>query len=119
MKNYKDVEAYLLDQSESIIPLLITIRELIQSEAPEAIEKISYGMPAYHYRGKPLIYFAAQKKHLGIYATPNAHNYFEEQLQPYKRGKGSVQFPYNRAIPFKIIREMIQFNLNAIDQLTQ
>jgi uncharacterized protein YdhG (YjbR/CyaY superfamily) len=117
MKNYKDVEEYLLDQPESVIPLLISIRELIQTEVPEAVEKISYGMPAYQYCGKPLIYFAAQKKHLGIYATPNAHNFFEEQLQSYKRGKGSVQFPYNRDIPFDLIRSMIRFNKETLDAL--
>jgi uncharacterized protein YdhG (YjbR/CyaY superfamily) len=117
MKNYKDVEEYLLDQPESVIPLLISIRELIQTEVPEAVEKISYGMPAYQYCGKPLIYFAAQKKHLGIYATPNAHNFFEDQLQSYKRGKGSVQFPYNRDIPFDLIRSMIRFNKETLDAL--
>jgi uncharacterized protein YdhG (YjbR/CyaY superfamily) len=117
MKNYKDVEEYLLDQPESVIPLLISIRELIQTEVPEAVEKISYGMPAYQYCGKPLIYFAAQKKHLGIYATPNAHNFFEDQLQSYKRGKGSVQFPYNQDIPFDLIRSMIRFNKETLDAL--
>lgn len=78
-------------------------------EVPDAEEKMSYGMPGYYLNGRPLVYFAGYKKHIGFYATPNGHERFEKELSSYKQGKGSVQFPLNDEIPYQLIREIVKF----------
>jgi uncharacterized protein YdhG (YjbR/CyaY superfamily) len=55
------------------------------------------------------VYFAAQKKHLGFYATPSGHTEFADRLSAYKQGKGSVQFPYAKPIPYDVIEEIARF----------
>ena len=105
------VDEYIYNQPEDIRPVLIRVRELIRRTAPDAQEGISYGMPAYKLYGKPLVYFAAQKKHLGFYATPSGHEEFAEHLSAYKQGKGSVQFPYNKPIPYDLIEEFVEFRM--------
>ena len=87
------------------------IRMLILEKAPEAQESISYGMPAYKTNGKPLIYFAAFKNHIGLYATPSGHTHFAEALSQYKQGKGSVQFPNEQPLPLDLIAEIIAFRV--------
>ena len=87
------------------------IRMLILEKAPEAQESISYGMPAYKTNGKPLIYFAAFKNHIGLYATPSGHTHFADALSQYKQGKGSVQFPNEQPLPLDLIAEIIAFRL--------
>ena len=87
------------------------IRMLILEKAPEAQESISYGMPAYKTNGKPLIYFAAFKNHIGLYATPSGHKHFAEALSQYKQGKGSVQFPNEQPLPLDLIAEIIAFRV--------
>ncbi len=86
------------------------IRRTIKEAAPEAEEVISYQMPAYRQHGI-LVYFAAFKNHIGFYATPNGHNQFKEQLAIYKQGKGSVQFPLDKPIPFDLISKIVKFRV--------
>ena len=87
------------------------IRMLILEKAPEAQESISYGMPAYKTNGKPLIYYAAFKNHIGLYATPSGHTHFADALSQYKQGKGSVQFPNEQPLPLDLIAEIIAFRV--------
>lgn len=61
--------------------------------------------------GKPLVYFAGFKKHIGFYATPSGHEAFSRELSKYKHGKGSVQFPLNQPIPFDLIRQIVAFKV--------
>lgn len=110
-KNIETVDAYLNIFPEDIRRVLEKIRSIIMNKAPEAVESISYGMPAYKYHGKPLVYFAAQKKHIGFYATPTGHKAFKDELSQYKQGKGSVQFPYSNPIPFDLIGRIVEFRV--------
>lgn len=104
-----EVENYIGQFPEGIQAILRTIRALIKSTAPDAEESMAYGMPAYKTYKKPLVYFAAFQHHIGFYATPSGHEAFEEELSQYKQGKGSVQFPLNRAIPYGLIEKMVKF----------
>ncbi|MBL7826386.1 MAG: DUF1801 domain-containing protein, partial [Saprospiraceae bacterium] len=88
------------------------IRRTIQEAAPDAVERISYGMPTYSQHGN-LVYFAAYKHHIGFYATPTGHEAFKAELAPYKQGKGSVQFPLDQPIPFDLIRRIVKFRVET------
>lgn len=46
------------------------------------------------------------KNHIGFYATPSGHSEFLDELSKYKQGKGSVQFPLDKPIPYKLIERM-------------
>lgn len=112
MKNFTTVDQYIQEFGKETQERLIAIRKLIQETAPEAIESISYGMPAYKVNGKPLVYFAGYKSHIGFYATPTGHSAFEKELSNYKQGKGSVQFPLSEPLPMKLIAEIVRFRLS-------
>ena len=112
MKNkYSDIDGYIKTFPENIQKLLDQIRLNIKLAAPEAEESISYGMPAFKTNGKPLVYFAAFKHHIGFYATPTGHNEFEKELSNYKQGKGSVQFPINKPLPLDLISKITKFRV--------
>ena len=72
---------------------------------------MSYGMPAYKLKGKPLVYFAGFKNHIGFYATPSGHTEFARELSKYKQGKGSVQFPIDQPMPLELISLIVQFRV--------
>ena len=105
------IDIYIASFPDDVREILKRIRHLVLKYAPEAEESITYGMPAYKTNGKPLVYFAAFKNHIGLYATPSGHSAFEEELSVYKRGKGSVQFPLNKPIPYDLIRRIIEFRV--------
>ena len=105
------VDDYIASFPPDIQAILTRIRELIKQQAPEAVESFAYGMPAYKTNGRPLVYFAAFDKHIGFYATPSGHTRFSEELSVYKQGKGSVQFPLNKPIPYELIRQIVEFRV--------
>ena len=105
------IASYFAKVPETSQKRMQQIRMLILEKAPEAQESISYGMPAYKTNGKPLIYFAAFKNHIGLYATPSGHTHFADALSQYKQGKGSVQFPNEQPLPLDLIAEIIAFRV--------
>lgn len=113
---FKSVDEYIQAFPNEVQMILNKIRNIIISKAPEAIESISYGMPAYKTNGKPLVYFAGYKKHIGFYATPTGHSEFANELSKYKQGKGSVQFPINQSIPYDLIERIIDFRVQENEQ---
>jgi len=91
--------------------ILNQVRTTIQHAAPDAEESIAYGMPAYKLNGRPLVYFAGYKSHIGFYATPTGHTEFAKELSKYKQGKGSVQFPIDQPIPLELIAQIVEFRV--------
>lgn len=110
----KTVDDYIASQPADRRERLQTIRQTIQSICPEAVESISYGMPAYKFAGKPLVYFAGFAHHIGLYATPTAHTAFATELAGYKKGKWSVQFPLDQALPLALIQKIIRFKRDEV-----
>jgi uncharacterized protein YdhG (YjbR/CyaY superfamily) len=114
--DFKSVEQYIASFPQDTQMLLKKIQEIIINNAPNAVESISYGMPAYKLNGKPLVYFAGYKNHIGFYATPTGHIKFAEELSVYKQGKGSVQFPINQPIPYELIKKIVSFRVKENEQ---
>ncbi len=109
------VEEYISKFPEQIQAIMQRIRETIKRNAPDVTEEcISYKMPVYKLNGKPLVYFAAYAKHIGFYATPTGHSAFVKDLAPYKQGKGSVRFPLDQPIPFKLIERIVRFRVEEV-----
>ena len=109
--NFKNTDEYIESYPEDVQELLKKVRTAIRKMAPDAEESISYGMPAYKLNGKPLVYFAAFKNHIGFYATPTGHEEFAEELSKYKQGKGSVQFPIDKKLPLDLISKIVKFRV--------
>lgn len=105
------VDAYIEEFSPEVQVLLYKMRNAILKVASDAQESISYGMPAYKTQGKPLVYFAAYKNHIGFYATPSGHEAFKKELSGYQQGKGSVQFPLNEPLPLELIGKIVAFRV--------
>lgn len=103
------IDNYIKQFPKEVQEKLLEIRKIIFTAAPDAMEKISYGMPGFFLNSKPLVYFAAYKNHIGFYATPNGHEKFAKELSVYKQGKSSVQFPLNKEILFDLIRRIVEF----------
>lgn len=111
MSKIKNVEEYIADFPIETQTILEQVRAIIKKTAPAAEESISYAMPAYKLNGKPLVYFAGYKEHIGFYATPTGHEAFKDDLSNYKQGKGSVQFPLDKPIPLDLIERITKFRV--------
>jgi uncharacterized protein YdhG (YjbR/CyaY superfamily) len=108
------IQNYLLQFPVEVQEKLAKIRSIVLAVAPDAIESISYGMPAYKLNKKPLVYFAGYKNHIGLYATPSGQAHFKQELAGYKQGKGSVQFPLTEEPPYNLIAQIVAYKKNEI-----
>ena len=106
----QSIDEYILQFPLEIQEILEKIRKVIKESAPEATEKISYGMPTFVLHGN-LVHFAAFKNHIGLYPTPSGIEAFKQELAEYKGAKGSVQFPLKKPIPYELISEIVKFRI--------
>jgi uncharacterized protein YdhG (YjbR/CyaY superfamily) len=90
--------------------LLQKMRLTIKKAAPQAKETISYGIPAFSLNGM-LVWFAAFKNHIGLYPRASAIAAFKKELSPYKKAKGSVQFPLDQPLPLALVSRMVKFRV--------
>lgn len=106
----KDIETSSIDDYIAGFPtdlqmILQKVRQTIREAAPDAKEKIAYGIPTFTLEGN-LVHFAAFKQHIGFYPDPRGIDEFINKLARYRSGKGTIQFPLNEPIPYDLIREV-------------
>ena len=112
------IAEYIAGQRLEIQPLLGKLYQAIKEAAPEAEEKISWGMATFIYHGN-LVHFSAEKKHIGFHPAPTAINAFKEDLKEYRCSKGTVQFPYDKPLPLDLIGKMVYFRTAEQETLFQ
>jgi uncharacterized protein YdhG (YjbR/CyaY superfamily) len=110
------IDEYISQFPEDVQKIMQKIREVIKESAPEAVEKISYQMPAFYFHGY-LVYFGAHKNHIGFYPTGSGIEAFKEELSAYMWSKGAVQFPLDKPIPYELIRKIVKFRVAAAQNL--
>ena len=96
------IDTHIAEHPPKVRAILRKIRATIRKAAPGATEAISYGVPAFKLHGN-LIFFAAHKTHVGIY--PRVAE-MKDELAKYAGGKGTVQLPLDKPIPYGLITRM-------------
>lgn len=102
------VDEYIAGFPTEIQAILQTVRATIHAAVPDAQECISYGMPAFRLR-RVLVYFAANKQHLGFYPTGAGITVFADELAPFEHSKGAVRFPYDQPMPLDLITRIARW----------
>lgn len=106
----KTIDEYIAGFPKDVQEILEKIRQTIREAAPEAEEAIRYRMPSFKLKGN-LVYFAAFKRHIGFYPIPSGIEQFKAELSVYEQGKGSVQFPLDKPIPYDLISRTVKFRV--------
>jgi uncharacterized protein YdhG (YjbR/CyaY superfamily) len=111
MKIMSSPKSYIDSFAKDVQIKLNQIRQIILKASKDAEEGVAYGMVGYKLYGRPLIYFAAFKNHIGLYATPSGHKEFAKELEKYVHNKGSVQFPLSQKLPVTLITKIVKFRV--------
>jgi uncharacterized protein YdhG (YjbR/CyaY superfamily) len=90
--------------------ILEKVRTTIGHAAPEAMETISYMMPAFKQHGI-LVYFAAWEKHIGLYPPISGNKTLEKAIARYAGPKGNLQFPLDEPIPYDLIVRIVKLRV--------
>jgi uncharacterized protein YdhG (YjbR/CyaY superfamily) len=110
------IDDYLSGAEEEQRAALEVVRRTVAEVVPEATEGISYGMPAFRYRGRPLIGFAAFKKHCSLF--PMGHTVLDQlgdEVAAYRTAKGTLQFTPDRPIPRRLIKKIVRARTREIE----
>jgi uncharacterized protein YdhG (YjbR/CyaY superfamily) len=111
----RDVDGFIEAAPKAAQPKLKELRALIKKTAPTAQERISYGMPYYHYQGR-LAYFNAWKSHIGLYLPTPIVAEHKNELAGYETTKATIRFPLDKKLPVALIRKLIKARMKKNDE---
>jgi uncharacterized protein YdhG (YjbR/CyaY superfamily) len=104
----KDVDEYLAGVPEPARTTLKKVRAVIRSAAPpEAVETISYGIPALKHNGM-LVWFAAFSDHCSFFPTAAVIRMFQDELKAFPIAKGTIRFPVDKPLPAGLLKRMVR-----------
>ncbi|HXL19619.1 MAG TPA: DUF1801 domain-containing protein [Streptosporangiaceae bacterium] len=100
------VDEYIASCPDDVQEKLGEIRRRLRGAVPDAGETISYGIPTMTLHGRHLVYFWAWKHHIAVYPVPAADQALEQEIAPYRVGKGTLRFPLRKPIPYDLIERL-------------
>lgn len=104
-----DVDSYIAAAPRAAQPLLHELRAAIREAAPNAEERISYGIVGYFYGGR-LIYFGAHAKHVALYPAGDAKG-----LEEYRYGASTLRFQLDERLPVATIKALVRARVKERD----
>lgn len=114
-ETYKTIDEYFATCDLELVEIMRKIREIIKENAPDAIEKISWGMPTFYFK-ENLVHFFAHKNHIGFYPGEKGIEEFKEEFDAlgYKYSKGAVQFPLKKEMPYDLIARITKYRVDNV-----
>ncbi len=112
----KDMDEYLARVPEPARSTLNKMRALIRSVAPsEATETISYGIPAFKYKGM-LVWFAAFSNHCSLFPGSSVIEAFKNELKGFSTSKGTIHFPVDKPLPAALVKKLVKARVAQNEQ---
>jgi uncharacterized protein YdhG (YjbR/CyaY superfamily) len=111
MNQEGSIDEYIAGFPAHVQEMMQKLRQVIREAAPGAVEVISYGMPAFKQNGI-VVYFGGFKDHIGFFPTSSGVAAFKDELAPYATSKGTIQFQYDKPIPYDMVKRMVKFRVN-------
>ena len=107
-ETFETIAAYIASQDKPKRAALQKLRKDIRAAAPEAVECISYGIPAFRLDGKMIVAFGASAKHCSFYPGAHPVNTFSKELAKYTTSKGTIRFPAEEPLPTGLVRKLVK-----------
>jgi uncharacterized protein YdhG (YjbR/CyaY superfamily) len=98
----KAIDDYIAACDPAAQTVLTEIRRAARAAVPGATETISYKMPALKLE-RTFFYYAAFKRHIGVYPPVTDDQQLIAELKPYANKKGNLAFPLNASVPCALI----------------
>lgn len=111
----KNTDEYLARVPQPARSTLEKVRAAIRAAVPpEATEAISYGMPAFKYKGT-LVWFAAFRDHCSLFPTASVIESFKKELKGFRTSKGTIHFPVDKPLSAALVKKLVKARIAAIE----
>ena len=115
----RTVEEYIAGFPEATQTALADMREAIRSVVPgDAVEIISYGIPAFRHR-KVLVWYGGFSDHCSLFPTAAIVEAFKDELKPLANSKGTIHFPLDQPLPISLIKRMVKARVAQNEEKTR
>ena len=102
------IDDYIAQLAPDQAAALSALRRTVAAAAPDAVEAVSYSMPAFKLGKRVLVYYAAFTDHLSVFpASGSVMDKLGAELQTYFTGKGTLQFTPQKPLPDGLVRQII------------
>ena len=103
------VDSYLASLPDERRTRLEDLRRTVKAAAPDADEVIAYNMPAYRLGGRFMVSFEAFSKWDSLFPASEAvESELGDEVAPYVKGKGTLQFPISQPLPLDLIDRIVR-----------
>jgi uncharacterized protein YdhG (YjbR/CyaY superfamily) len=111
-----EVDAILAALPDDQRSALAALRDTIAAAAPEAVEGIAHGVPAFRYRGRPLVSFGAATSHCAFYVqSPAAMEANRDRVAGLDTSKGTIRFTPDRPLPGDLVSDIVRARVAETD----
>ena len=111
-----EIDAFLAGLPQEVREALEDLRRTIATAAPDAVEGIGYGVPAFKYRGRPLVSFGAGKSHCSFYVqSPALMDAHRDELAGYDTAKGTIRFAADKPLPAGLVAKLVKARVAETD----
>lgn len=116
----RGVEKYLAALTPDRRTAIDHLRAIIHSAVPDATEVISYQMPAFKWRGRRLVYYAAFRNHLSLFPASYAViETLRDEVAPFLSGKTTLRFTVERPLPDALITRIVRLRVEEVAAKTR
>ena len=107
-----EIDAYLETLPEAQRSVLADLRRTILDIVPECEQGISYGIPAFRFRGKVIAGFAAFRNHLSYFphsgsVLPELHR----DVAKFTTSKGTLRFSVERPLSRTLVKKLLDVRM--------
>lgn len=110
-KGFTSVSEYVGSLPPDAQKTVKELRAVIKAVVPDAKEKVSYQIACFEWNGKNLIHYAGWKNHISMHPIPSGSEAFNKAVSKYAAGKGTIQFPLDKPLPVKLIRQIVKYRV--------
>jgi uncharacterized protein YdhG (YjbR/CyaY superfamily) len=82
---------------------------IARTVVPEAVEGMSYGMPALKFEGRPLVGVVMAAKHLSVFPfSPAVIDAVASRLEGFSLSKGTIRFTAEHSLPDDVLEDIVR-----------
>lgn len=105
----RDIDSYLATVNSAQRKALQLLRRTIQKAVPDAVEGISYNLPAFRLHGKPLVAFSAFTHHCSFFPmSGKLIDQYQKELKDFETSKGTIRFTTDKLLPASVITKIVK-----------